>query len=134
MTTIRELTLAVSAALALTACAEVMEGDWQSKTGHCADGVTDTFTVGSDMTGDGTFVVGCLGEDGPAVPCTAWLSTNETIESRWTLEAVFQPSEDQSVCATLGRRFKECDVRSDGDELRCCDPDGQRCVEYTRTD
>jgi hypothetical protein len=134
MTTFHKLALATMGTFLLAGCDEVMVGDWQSSAGHCADEVVDSFTIDSDLTGDGTFVVGCLGEDGPAVPCTAWMTTSETVEERWTLEAVFQPSGDQAACAELGRRFKDCDVRSDGDQLRCCDPDGQRCVEYTRTD
>lgn len=134
MTSFQTLALAMCGALLLTACDEVIVGDWQSSAGYCADDVIDTFTIGSDLTGDGNFVVSCAGTDGPAVPCMAWLSTSETVEERWTLEAVFQPSEEQPSCETLGRRFKDCDVRSDGDELRCCDPDGKRCMLYVRTD
>src|SRR5512133_773813 len=123
--------LGIAMVLGLVACDEDVVGEWEAATYYCSDQRKDHFTIESDLTGDGTVVMSCADGDGPAQVCPAAMAAiARQAEGRWQLEA------DMGYCDALarevGRHYKECQVRAEGDELRCCNPDGTNCLSYTR--
>lgn len=129
MTMFQKLSTALVGLVALTACDDVIVGDWQSKDVYCEDQKQDQISISDDLSGTAQIVVGCLG-DTVAVICDAGITASETWQERWTLEARFGYCE--AAGQDLGRRFKDCDVVADGEELYCCDPDGRRCMTYVQ--
>jgi hypothetical protein len=123
----------LAAVLGLCACDDEVVGQWQASTGYCSDQQRDQFTIESDLTGTGTIVMKCTAAAGPALLCTAAMTAIEQAsKNRWEIEA------DMGYCEAMaeevGRHYKECQVRADGDELRCCNPDGVNCLTYVRAD
>jgi hypothetical protein len=120
----------IGGALMLVACAkDFVVGDWVGQLAMCTDGVVDQLTIGDDLTGTGTLVVGCDADVSLACPASINASKSLTKSGSWQLQADFTACD--AVSTDLGRRYKDCQENGT-DQLRCCNPDGSGCLTYAR--